>query len=143
MLELLASIAALGSGYTGWALLALSQREHRFAAAGELPPPSARRHHIVRLLAVLLLAGALGAWVAGHGGGFGTLLWMLLLAAGALAVAFTLAWRPRWSRAPDKTPIAALPRLAVQAYWLRRCAFALEVLPGTPSLLAFLMCDFV
>ena len=96
MPEPLGTIAALGLGFAGWALLALSQREHWRAAAGELPHPCARRLRIVRLLAALLFAGALAACVAGHGGGFGALLWMLLLAAGALAVAFTLAWRPRW-----------------------------------------------
>ncbi len=96
MLESLTTFAALGLGLAGWALLALSQREHWLAAAGELPYPPVRRLRVARLVAALLLAGALSACVAGHGEGFGTLLWMLLLAAGALGVAFTLAWRPRW-----------------------------------------------
>lgn len=98
MLEWVATIAALALGFAGWALLALSQREHWLAASEELAYPSAPKLRSARRVAALLLAGALAACVAGHGGGFGTLLWMLLLAAGALAVAFTLAWRPRWLR---------------------------------------------
>ncbi len=82
--------------WTGFGLLALSQREHWTVSAAELAYPSRRRVRGVRFLGALLLAGALAPCVAAHGAGFGLLLWMLLLAASAAAVAFTLAWRPRW-----------------------------------------------
>jgi hypothetical protein len=95
MAEMAAAILAACMGCAGFGLLALSQREHWLASACDLPYPSPGRIRDVRALAALLATGALVPCVAGHGGGFGTLLWMLLLAASAFAIAFTLAWRPR------------------------------------------------
>ena len=92
----LATVAALLMCLAGWALCALTQRDHWWAAGGPLPQPSRRRLRGVCAVAALLLAGALLACIGGHGAGFGILLWMMLMAAGAISVAFTLAWRPRW-----------------------------------------------
>jgi len=77
-------------------MLALSQREHWRAAASLLPYPAPRTLRRLRVIASLLLASALAACVAGHGAGFGMLSWILLVGAGALAVAFVLAWRSWW-----------------------------------------------
>lgn len=96
MPELLATCAALAMCCVGCALLALSQREHWTAAASLLPYPALKTLRGMRVVASLLLAGVPVPCVAAHGAGFGLLLWMLLLAAGGLATAFVLAWRPRW-----------------------------------------------
>ena len=96
MLEFLATAVALSMCWLGFGLLSLSQREHWTAAAAELAYPSRRRVRDVRSLGALLLAAALAPCMAGHGAGFGLLLWMLLLAATAASMTFTLAWRPRW-----------------------------------------------
>jgi hypothetical protein len=96
MPELLCTIAALAMCCLGCAMLALSQRDHWTAAASLLPYPAPRALRMIRVAASLLLAAALASCIAGHGAGFGLVLWVLLLAAGGLAVAFVLAWRPSW-----------------------------------------------
>lgn len=96
MAEPAATVAALLICLAGWVLCALSQRDHWSAAGGPLPPPSRCRLRGVRAVAVLLLAAALPCCVAGHGTGFGILLWVMALGATAVSVAFTLAWRPSW-----------------------------------------------
>lgn len=99
MLELLLSCAAAAGIYLAFALLALSQEEHWAASVGTQPaPPSARLRRRWRYVAgtALALAGAL--CVAGHGSGFGLLLWVLMMGAGIMAVAFTLSWKPHWLR---------------------------------------------
>ncbi|WP_165390706.1 DUF3325 domain-containing protein [Pseudoduganella lutea] len=96
MADLLATFGALLMCCTGCALLALSQREHWSQAGGLLPFPSPRAVRRARVVASMLLAGALAPCIAWHGAGFGTLLWILLVAAGGKGIAFTLAWRPHW-----------------------------------------------
>ena len=99
MLELLLTCVAAAGIYLAFALLALSQEEHWAASVGTQPaPPSARLRRRWRYAAgtALALAGAL--CVAGHGSGFGLLLWVLMMGAGIMAVAFTLSWKPHWQR---------------------------------------------
>jgi len=93
MLETLLTLAAAAACCLALALLALSQEEH-WTRVG-MPPatPLARRWRYVAS-AVLILAGVL--CVAGHGAGFGLLLWVMLISAGIMAVALTLSWRPQW-----------------------------------------------
>ncbi|APR04493.1 DUF3325 family protein [Thauera chlorobenzoica] len=86
--------AAFAASYLGWALLALTQPVHRQAAGGQADdrafrpgPPRALGSALLVLTAVLT--------VLGDGPAFGALLALLLLSAGAFAVAFTLSWQPR------------------------------------------------
>lgn len=96
MPELLLTLAASAMCCLGCAMLALSQREHWTAAGEALPYPPARVLRKLRAVAFLMLVGALGPCIAGHGAGFGLLLWVLLLGAGGIGAAFVLAWRAHW-----------------------------------------------
>lgn len=96
-------VAALGS-YLGFVLLALTQERHWCAVCAA---PALQR---VRAawpaaagLALQLLAFVLS--IRAQGPSFGSLLWAVMISAAAMAVAFTLAWQPRWLR-----PIAQLLR---------------------------------
>jgi len=83
----------------GMAWLALSQERHRdTVCAGQHPspttpsPPTLRRW---RLRGAALLALALGLCLWQDGAAFGSLLWLMLLSASALAVALQLSFGPR------------------------------------------------
>lgn len=91
MLESLLTLAAAAATYLAMALLALSQEEH-WTLAGMPPATALARRWRYAAIAVLTLAGAL--CVAGHGAGFGLLLWVMLIGAGIIAVALTLSWWP-------------------------------------------------
>ncbi len=93
MLESLLTLTAAAACYLALALLALSQEEH-WTRVG-MPPatPLARRWRHAAFI-TLILAGVL--CVAGHGAGFGLILWVMLIGAGIVAVALTLSWRPQW-----------------------------------------------
>jgi len=93
MLETLLTLTAAMAIYLALALLALSQEDH-WSRAGM--PPATRLAHRWRYVAsiVLILAGLL--CVAGHGVGFGLILWVMLVGAAIVAVALTLSWRPQW-----------------------------------------------
>lgn len=93
MLESLLTLVAALACYLALALLALSQEDH-WSRAGM--PPATRLAHRWRYVAsiVLILAGLL--CVAGHGAGFGLILWVMLIGAAIMAVALTLSWRPQW-----------------------------------------------
>ena len=60
------------------------------------PPPQLSRRLLVRGCAGLLLGAALSFWAEGPS--FGSLAWLLLLAAAGVALTFTLTWRPHWLR---------------------------------------------
>ena len=93
MLEVLLTLAAAMACYLALALLALSQEDH-WSRAG-MPPATklARRWRYVAS-AMLVMAGMF--CVAGHGTGFGLILWVMLIGAAIMAVALTLSWRPQW-----------------------------------------------
>jgi len=64
-----------------------------------------------------------------EGPGFGSLLWATMISLAALAVAFTLAWRPRWLR-PLAVALRAEPQPAVHAGRLRSCGKGVGVEGG-------------
>lgn len=115
MAELACSVLAFAASYVGFALLALRQRPHHAAVSGERSraalPRSARARQLV--LGSILLAASLAASLLAQGPSFGTILWVLLLVAGASSVLFTLTYRPRWLR-PLLRASGALPPLAVR-----------------------------
>lgn len=84
-------VAAALLAYAGFACLALAMPDHR-ALLGDRAAclPSSR---LLRLLAACLLGGAYAVCLWRDGGSFGSLLWLVLISAAGLAVAFTLTWR--------------------------------------------------
>lgn len=88
---LLLLLAACAS-YGGFACLALAMPDYWAQAGGDMSRQPPRRR--LRLSAAALLVVALALCLWRDGPGFGTLLWGVLLTAGALGVAFTLTWRP-------------------------------------------------
>lgn len=88
-------VLAFAFSFFGFACLALAMPRHWGEATGE-PRELARHRSWLRPLGWLLLALAFfAAWLR-DGPSFGAVLWVLLIGAAALAVALTLAWRPRW-----------------------------------------------
>lgn len=105
MRELLALAAAGLLAVLGFALLALNQERHFASSCPErVPAPDASRAQCA--LGFLSVASALPVCIVAQGAAFGSLLWAMLLPGAAMAVAFTLAWRPHWLR-----PVAAAARL--------------------------------
>lgn len=100
MLELLTMLGAAAMSYVAFAWLALSQEGHWRALPGNADHTAPAAHVLRRWRwrAACMLACAYALCLWGHGPSFGTVLWALLLAAGAMAVAFTLSWRARWLR---------------------------------------------
>jgi hypothetical protein len=92
-------LAAFTACYIGFALLALRQKPHHAAVAdvprGQ-PSPAARRQNLWLGAGGLALSFGI-CWLA-RGPSFGAILWVLLLAASALCVTFTLTYRPSWLR---------------------------------------------
>lgn len=86
----------------GFAVLALSQDRH-LARVHKTNRPLLRASLAQRAMGLAMLTSSLPACIAAQGAGFGSLLWVVLMTAAALAVAFTLTWRPQWLR-----PLAAL-----------------------------------
>lgn len=93
MFDALLTLAAALACYLALALLALSQDDH-WSRAGMAPATTLARYWRHVAIITLILAGAL--CVAGHGTGFGLLLWVMLIGAAIVAVALTLSWRPQW-----------------------------------------------
>lgn len=89
-------LAALLAGL-GFAWLALSQERHHERVGGHLPV-SPRALWTRRVIGFVSVALVLPLCTASQGASFGSLLWTMLLSAAAMAVAFTLAWRPHWLR---------------------------------------------
>jgi hypothetical protein len=88
------------SSYAGFALLALRQRPHYSAVTGEksrgpLPKPLLRQN---LAFGSTLLGASFVCCLLAQGPSFGSILWVLLLGAGAVSVLFTLTYRPRWLR---------------------------------------------
>lgn len=98
----LAIIAALGS-YLGFVFLALAQARHWRAVCASPALRVRTAWPVAAGLTLQLLALVL--IVSAQGPGFGSLVWAVMISAAAMAVAFTLAWQPKWLR-----PIALLMR---------------------------------
>ena len=101
MTEAALLIAIAAAAYLGFALLALSQGRHWRSVTGTTTR-TALEAFVLRALAGLALATSLAIALLRDGPSFGALLWATVLSTAAIAVAFTLAWRPLWLR-----PLAA------------------------------------
>ena len=91
-------IATALAAYLGFALLALGQARPWQRVAQTPPPPTGLRLLALRMLGGLALALSLGLALLRDGPSFGALLWATAITLAALAVAFTLTWRPKWLR---------------------------------------------
>lgn len=100
MADALLTAAAFAVSYFSFALLALAQEQHwsGITRSLELPQPSAAALRRWRCFAGTGLALGCALCLLGNGPSFGVLLWVLLLGVCAMAVAFTLAWKPQWLR---------------------------------------------
>ena len=87
--------AALAACVLGMAWLALAMESHWEQVRGTAPLP-ARTVRALRLLGTVGLGASLALCLAVDHASMAALVWVMGLAASALAVAFTLTWRPRW-----------------------------------------------
>ena len=87
--------AALAASVLGMAWLALAMETHWEQVRGTAPLP-ARTVRALRLLGAAGLGASLALCLAVDHASMAALVWVMGLAASALAVAFTLTWRPRW-----------------------------------------------
>jgi Protein of unknown function (DUF3325) len=85
---LLAATAGLG-----WLALAMDVHWQQVSGLPHVPP---RTQGLLRVLGVAALSASLALCLAADHPTMAALVWVMLLAAGALGVAFTLSWRPRW-----------------------------------------------
>lgn len=84
-------LAACLLAYAGFACLALAMPEHRVLVGDRATRLASPRQ--LRGLGAGLLGGACGLCLYRDGASFGSLLWLVLISAAGLAVAFTLTWR--------------------------------------------------
>lgn len=98
--------AALGASVAGMGWLALAMPVHAQQVWGTPAAPATAR--ILRVLGALGLSVSMLLCLAVDHPTMASLVWVMLLAAAALVVAFTLSWRARW--------------LGVLAPWVRRRA---------------------
>ena len=96
VLEAVLGLLAALSSYLGFALIALSQERHWSHVTGRDEVPA--RPRLNAALGTVLLFIALLLALRSQGVSFGSLLWVMLVSAGAVAVALTLSWRPAWLR---------------------------------------------
>lgn len=87
--------AALLAALAGMGWLALAMDVHWEQAGGAAMQAPARR---LRVLGTLALAGSLWLCLAVDHASMAALVWVMALAAAALAVAMALSWRPHWLR---------------------------------------------
>ncbi len=87
--------AALLSATVGLGWLALAMDVHWQQVSG-LPRVPPRTQRVLRALGVAALAASLALCLAADHPTMAALVWVMALAASALGVAITLAWRPRW-----------------------------------------------
>lgn len=87
--------AALLAALAGMGWLALAMQVHWEQACGAAVQAPAR---LLRVLGALALAGSLGLCLVVDHASMAALVWVMALAAAALAVAMALSWRPRWLR---------------------------------------------
>ena len=93
MLEALKVVVLLACTFTGFALIALTQAQHRNRVAGA-PALQRRRAWGQRALAAAFLAMALPIALWRDTPSFGAILWVLSLSVGAQLVTAALTWRP-------------------------------------------------
>ena len=97
MLETLKVVLLLACTYVGFALIALTQDQHRRRVT---PGPVLRRQRAwaQRAVAAVFLALALPVALWRDTPSFGAILWVLALSVGAQLVTVTLTWRPQLLR---------------------------------------------
>ncbi len=76
----------------GWFALAMEAHWQQVRGSGSPPPATAR---LLRVLGAAALAASLALCLAADHASMAALVWVMMLAAAALAVAFALSWRPR------------------------------------------------
>lgn len=91
------TLAACIFALLGFALLALSQQRHLDHVFESNKPPASNQR-AQQAIGFIALGLCLTACITTHGASFGSLLWVMLMCAAALAVALTLTWRPGWLR---------------------------------------------
>ncbi len=96
-LDALLLSAALLAALAGMGWFALAKDVHWEQVHGDRPQ-AAGKALLLRWLGTLGLAVSLGLCLAVDHASMACLVWIMTLAAAALAVAFTLTWRPRWLR---------------------------------------------
>ena len=97
MYDSLLLLAVLGTAYLGLALLALSQKHH-WRQLSHADAPTALPLLLLRGLGSLAIMASLAISLLRDGPDYGALLWVTALCLSAMAVAFTLTWRPGWLR---------------------------------------------
>ncbi|KOC19785.1 hypothetical protein GL58_17320 [Comamonas testosteroni] len=86
--------AALITSLIGMGWLSLAMDTHWQQVRSEPISPSTTVR--LRILGALLLTSSLGFCLAADHASMAMLVWVMGLAASALAIAFTLTWRPTW-----------------------------------------------
>ena len=86
-------VGIVTAAYLGFALLALTQTRH-WRRVSRAPPPTGMRRLAPRTLGGLALLLSLALCLVRDGPSFGALLWATAISIAAVAVAFTLTWRP-------------------------------------------------
>jgi hypothetical protein len=92
MSEVLLYVVAFASSLVGFAWLALAMDSHWSQVRGTAHAPSTKA---LRVLGALALAASLAVCLAADHPSMAALVWIMTLTSGALAVTFTLSWRPR------------------------------------------------
>jgi hypothetical protein len=95
MSDALLLVAAFLTIFCGMAWLALAMPVHWCQARGSAPPPRSTSRGL-RALGVLALVVGGSLCVRADHPTMAALVWAMMVTASALAVAFVLAWRPRW-----------------------------------------------
>ncbi len=99
-------VLALGLCSLGMAWLAVAMGTHWQQVRGNDAPPSPFAVRALRVQgAVTLLAALLVCLRADHAS-MAVLVWVMALTGAALAVAFTLSWRPRWLKIVLRQPLS-------------------------------------
>ena len=94
-MSVLLLVAASLASYGGFACLALAMPCHWRDASGQRVNVAPHRTWL-RPCGFLLLGTAYILCLYRDGPSFGSLLWVVLISAAAIAVALTLAWHPQW-----------------------------------------------
>lgn len=112
MRDLVMLASALICCFAGFGWLALAMDVHWQQVRDDaLPARSTRRY--LRLLGAVAVGLSLAVCLAVDHATMASLVWVMLLIASSLGVAFTLTWRPRWLAAlvfwirPSSAPISA------------------------------------
>jgi hypothetical protein len=90
-------VVAAVCGFIGMALIALSLPAHWAQVRGDESAPNGSSKTLRALGGGALILSLVACMNADHAS-MASLVWLMLLTASSLAVAFTLSWRPRWLR---------------------------------------------